>query len=135
MKPEDNINEEEPLISNEEERERASKLSIGISNCKTNDNTINEKNGDFMKLKKLNLNKIDSETNNTIPISSYVENKKSKKEINKSLRIIKEAINIPFITGVIAIILTCIPFIKNQVNDSDSFVSNYIIGNLLYFIL
>ena len=58
QKPEDNINEEEPLISNEEERERASKLSIGISNCKTNDNTINEKNGDFMKLKKLSLDTI-----------------------------------------------------------------------------
>ena len=41
---------------------------------------------------------------------------------------IKETLNIPFVTGIIAIILSTIPFVSKQVKDKNSFVTKYIIG-------
>jgi len=54
------------------------------------------------------------------------QNKKSKSF--DLAKIIKESLNIPFVTGIAGIILTTIPFIAKQVEDKNSFIFKYIIG-------
>jgi len=135
MKNEENENdEEENMIQNE--NLRASKISLGIF---TNNFAENNRDGNRSSIvtdvRGLNLNRDDTTDYLTTPIMSESESnlKKRKKKTNVLALLLKNAFNIPFITGVIAIILTTIPFIKNQVKDPNSFISNYLIGNFLVF--
>jgi hypothetical protein len=62
--------------------------------------------------------------------------KKTRKEItnkenyriNKNKKIFLEVINISFIISIIAIILSFIPFVKKEINNPDSFLSDYLLS-------
>jgi hypothetical protein len=65
--------------------------------------------------------------------TSFTNFRASETKANLFTLFLKNVFNIPFITGFVAIILTLIPFIRNQAKDSGSIISNYLIGIKIKF--
>lgn len=117
MKNEDT--EEENFIINENGRE--SKISLGIFTNKLD----NDRNSEITESK--NYYTTDYLTT---PLASESESNvnRRKKKTNTLSLLLRNTFNIPFITGIVAIMLTTIPFVRNQVKDPDSILSNYLLG-------
>jgi len=62
--------------------------------------------------------------------SPLINNYKNKNNSSKFLKILKETLNLPFISGIVAIILSTLPFVSNQIDNKHSIIYKIIIGRL-----
>ncbi len=87
-------------------------------------------NYDYEEIDSINGNLLSSIKNDNI-----IRKEEPNKAINKLKKlknILIKANNIPFIISIIAIILSCIPYIKNEIKNQDSYLSDYLLGKYKY---
>lgn len=108
---------------------RVSKLSLGLFN-NNNNNNKNYNSESERTSNMLNINRDSNIDYFNTPLMSESESNlklKKKKKTNTLALLLKNAFNIPFMIGVLAVLLTLIPFVKDSVKDPDSFITNYLI--------